>query len=57
MGLSLFDQPVFDHGQLYVAISRVQQFSGVRVLNIVDKKPELKIKNIVYREMLDMRDP
>eukprot|EP00794_Sanderia_malayensis_P017148 gene17148-biopygen14755 len=41
-------QPVFSHGQLYVAMSRAKSFDGIKVF-IPDSK---KTKNVVYPEVL-----
>ena len=47
--------PVFTHGQLYVALSKVQSKYKISILvkdGRVDDKPSLYIKNIVYKEIL-----
>jgi ATP-dependent DNA helicase PIF1 len=54
MGLYLPD-PVFTHGQLYVALSRVQSKKNILVLvknGCIDGKEGVFTKNIVYREVL-----
>ena len=54
MGLYL-PNPVFTHGQLYVALSRVQSKHKISVLvkdGGVDDKPDVYTKNIVYKEIL-----
>ncbi|XP_022021403.1 uncharacterized protein LOC110921393 [Helianthus annuus] len=47
-------QPVFTHGQLYVALSRVRTRDGVKML-ILDKdgKPTNKTTNVVYKEIFN----
>ena len=43
-------KPVFNHGQLYVAMSRVRSWKSLRIyLNIHHEGK--KIKNIVYKEI------
>ena len=57
-------EPVFSHGQLYVALSKATARSNIRILAVPpsdkkDKKKKAKIngtymKNIVYKEVLTL---
>lgn len=47
-------EPVFTHGQLYVAISRVSSPHGLKmVIEDDDGEPVSTTKNIVYQEILE----
>ena len=58
MGLYL-PKPVFTHGQLYVALSRVQSINNITVLvknGHNEGKEGVYTKNIVYREIFAEED-
>jgi hypothetical protein len=49
-------EPVFCHGQLYVALSRVTNRNGPKVLiNETEKIEENMTKNIVFKEILQLK--
>ena len=48
-----FEEPVFSHGQLYVAFSRSRTLNGVKVkVGKSPNKTEQITKNVVYRDIL-----
>jgi len=52
LGLIL-PQPVFSHGQLYVAFSRVRSLTSIKIQLIKDKNSEKnRTRNIVFKEVL-----
>lgn len=55
MGLALKDKQCFSHGQVYVAMSRVQTIDGIKIISPQTCKggDDDFIINVVYHELLD----